>query len=230
MSIQEEGSEAPESPSGTQKDFVLFHNCIYCGGIDPFVPERCRCRKTVSEATARSLVARGEAVDLSSRRPIFNVGRAIVQVGKVLRTPRVPTLELAHFQRTTEKRRQAAKTKEPTIEQLKALVDEQCAERYQEETVRMEIYGELSQAFICSLIRKVPADEYDKQKRAQTGISILSHFQDERGSVGRDVPSIFDYEKDIEHQNEDQNEESQAEPPDEESETENQSLRTCLSN
>jgi hypothetical protein len=214
---QKARAELKEKRKTTQRDFIIFHNCIYYGGIDPFVPERCRCRKTVSEETARSLVARGEAVDLQSRLPIFEVGQAIVQVGKVLRTPRVPTLEVAHFERITQKPKQAAKTKEPTIEQLKALVDEQCAERYQEETVRMEIYGELSQAFICSLIRKVPADEYDKQKREQTGISILSHFQDERGSVGRDVPSIsFDYEKDIEEQNEDR----QAEPSDEELETE----------
>jgi len=123
-----------EKRKAAQNDFVIFHNCIYYGSIDPFVPERCRCRKSVSEETAKSLVARGEAVDLHSRLPIFNVGQAIVQVGKVLRTPRVPTLELAHFHRITKKCRQAAKTKEPTIEQLKALVDEQRAERYQEET------------------------------------------------------------------------------------------------
>jgi hypothetical protein len=104
-------------------------------------------------------------------------------------------------------------------------VDAQCAERYQEEKVRMEIYGELSQAFVCSLIREMPAEEYDRQKREQSGISILSHFQDERGSVGRDVPSMsFDYQKDIEDQDVDQNEEK---PFDEEIEQDKEDERSA---
>jgi hypothetical protein len=201
------------SVKAKQKGSVVFHSCVFYGTVDPFEPERCKCKKLVSEERAKSLINSGDAVDLETRKQLFT-GGPIIQIGRRKRTPRSATLEKSHCERITQKPRRAAKTKEPTVEQLKALVDAQCAERYQEEKVRMEIYGELSQAFVCSLIREVPADKYDEQKREQTGISILSHFQDERGSVGRDVPSIsFDYEKD----NEDQNEEKQF---DEEIETE----------
>ena len=218
--IQQGGKEisiSKLSVKAKQKGSVVFHSCVFYGTVDPFEPERCKCKKLVSEERARGLINSGDAIDLETRKQLFTSG-PIIQIGRRKRTPRSATLEKSHCERMTQKPRRAAKTKEPTVEQLKALVDAQCAERYQEEKVRMEIYGELSQAFVCSLIREVAADKYDDQKREQTGISILSHFQDERGSIGRDVPSIsFDYEKDIEDQNEDQNEEK---PFDEEIETE----------
>jgi len=172
-----------EKRKAAQKDFVIFHSCLYYGSVDPFVTERCHCRKKVSEETAKSLVAQGEAVDLDSRLPAFT-GRAIVQIGKVKRTPRVPTLEKPHCERITEKPKRSIKATEKTTEELKAAIAEDRAERFEEEKLRMEIYGELTASARRAWIVEVPADEYDAAKCRDWGRPLFTNFKDERTPAG----------------------------------------------
>src|SRR6267378_1327985 len=98
--------------AAVRSGYVLFHNCIPGGGagLDPFIPERCSCRKTVSFEKAKSFVARGEALDCETRKPFFN-DRAIVQIGKLERTPRSMTIERANCERITQDYSSKRKTK-----------------------------------------------------------------------------------------------------------------------
>src|SRR6267378_1381398 len=121
--------------AAVQSGYVLFHNCIPGGGagLDPFIPERCSCRKTVSVEKAKSLVARGEALDFETRKPFFN-DLAIVQIGKLLRTPRAMTIEKANLARATE----TYSTK--TVKEMKRAIAQDKLERAEEELLRMEHY------------------------------------------------------------------------------------------
>jgi hypothetical protein len=187
---QKAQAELKDKRKATQKDSVVFHSCLYYGGIDPFVQERCRCRKKVSEKTAKNLVAQGEAVDLDSRLPAFT-GRAIVQIGKVKRTPRVPTLEKPHCERITEKPKRSIKAKEKTTEELKAAVAEDRAERFEEEKLRMEIYGELTASARQKWIVEVDADVYDAAKRRDWGRALFTNYKEGRTAGGIDVDRIL---------------------------------------
>jgi hypothetical protein len=118
-------------------------------------------------------------------------GGAIVEVGKVKRTPRSATLEKPHCERITEKPKRSIKAKEKTTEELKAAVAEDRAERFEEEKLRMEIYGDLTAAARQKWIVEVDADVYDAAKRQSWGRPIFTNFKDERtpGGIGVDVES-----------------------------------------
>ena len=173
------------------KDSILFHNCFFGGGgeSDPFVPSRCKCRKFVSEEEAQSFIALGEAIDFETRVPAFT-GRAIVQIGKLKRTPRSATVEKAHISRLVEKPKTKANARERTLEELQAAVKQDQAERFEEEKWRLEIYGELNTEFLHSLIREVSADQYDHQEREAFGRPGIFSFEEERTSHGVDVVSL----------------------------------------
>src|SRR5260370_3869728 len=151
--------------AAVRSGYVLFHNCIPGGGagLDPFVPELCRCRKTISFEKAKSLVARGEALDFETRKQFFN-DRAIVQIGKMLRTPRSMSIEKANIQRSVE--HHSTKTKDKTIAEMKAVIEMKAvvakdkAWRDQEELERMEHYQFLTVQGMR--IVQVPADQYDE--------------------------------------------------------------------
>jgi len=163
-------------------DSVLFHNCIPGGGagLDPFVPELCRCRKTVSVEKAKSLVARGEALDFETRKPFFN-DLAIVQIGKLLRTPRAMTIEKANLARATE----TYSTK--TVKEMKRAIAQDKLERAEEELLRMEHYQFLT---VQSMrIIQVPADQFDQEKENEfwRGRCLFAPSSDERTSKSEDV-------------------------------------------
>jgi hypothetical protein len=166
-----------------QKGSVIFHSCIFYGTVDSFSSERCRCRKTVSREKAQLLVSQGQAVDLDSRSGTFT-GGPIVQVGKVKRTPRSATLEKTHCERITEKPKRSIKAKEKTLEELKAAVAEDRAERFEEEKLRLEIYGDLTASARRAWIVEVPADEYDAAKCRDWGRPLFTNFKDERTAAG----------------------------------------------
>src|SRR5258708_38898083 len=60
-------------PIQAKKNGVLFHDCIFGGGggVDPFVPARCKCRKLGSVEQANRLGARGDALDCETRTAAF---------------------------------------------------------------------------------------------------------------------------------------------------------------
>ena len=172
--------------AAVQSGYVLFHNCIPGGGagLDPFIPERCSCRKTVSFEKAKSLVARGEALDCETRKPFFN-DRSIVQIGKLLRTPRSMSIEKANIQRSVE--HHSTKTKEKTIAEMKAVVAQDKAWRDQEELERMGHYQFLT---VQSMrIVQVPADQFDQEKETEfwRGRCLFAASSDDRTSKSEDV-------------------------------------------
>jgi hypothetical protein len=173
--------------------YVLFHNCVPGGGqgLDPFVPEKCRCRKTVKVETAQNLVARGEALDFETRKPFFN-DRAIVQIGKLLRTPRAMTIERANCERITQDYSLKRKTKNKTIKDLEVAVSQDKAHRDEEEKLRMEIYNEITLETRAKWIVFVDVEEYDRAERESRG-RCLFNFADERSSVSKDVSEPRDF-------------------------------------
>ncbi len=191
--------EKRESSRSKQNGSVIFHSCIFGGGegVDPFVPERCNCRKLVSEDQAKSLIARGEALDFETRTPVFADG-AIVQIGKLLRTPRSATVEKAHVERLVGITKSKDKTlKQLSLEELQNKVQVDRALLQQEESMRLEIYGELTASARRAWIREVPAEEYDAAERQAWGRALFTNYNDERtpGGIGVDVdPSLWNGE------------------------------------
>jgi len=164
---------------------VLFHDCIFGGGggIDPFVAKRCKCRKLVSEEKAQSLIARGEALDFATRTSVF-MGGAIVQIGKLKRTGGSATVEKAHISRLVEKPQKKAKEKAKTLEELPAAVQRDKAERFEEEKLRLEIYGELTASARQACIVEVDPDVYAAAKAPDWGRPLFTNFKDERTPAG----------------------------------------------
>ncbi len=173
------------STKAKKKGSVLFHDCIFGGGggIDPFVAKRCKCRKLVSEEKAQSLIARGEALDFATRTSVF-MGGAIVQIGKLKRTGGSATVEKAHISRLVEKPQKKAKEKAKTLEELPAAVQRDKAERFEEEKLRLEIYGELTASARQACIVEVDPDVYDAAKAPDWGRPLFTNFKDERTPAG----------------------------------------------
>jgi hypothetical protein len=183
---------------------VLFHNCIPGGGLglDPFVPERCKCRMGVSEEQAKRLVSRGEAIDFTTRLPIFT-GDAIVQIGKLKRTPRAMTIEKANVERSVQ--HHTTKQEDKDIRELKAVVAEDKAWRDQEELERMDHYQALTVASMR--IVQIPEDQYDEMKANDPWRGrCLFTFSDERSSAGIDVTPFSRWDAEIEEPIEDKTE------------------------
>ncbi len=132
--------------------YILVHSCLSSIG-DKVAGEFCSCKKFVTKEEARELVSRGSAVDFESRSPLF-ANRAIV-LKHALRTPRASSLEKTHIERaftsSTEKPRQL------TAEELRVFVEQDKMDRALEERVRIDIFGELYDQTLRSLIRVVPA-------------------------------------------------------------------------
>jgi hypothetical protein len=169
-----------------KKGCVLFHDCIFGGGggLDPFVPERCNCKKTVSKEKAQSLIDRGEALDFETRTPVF-AGGAIVQIGKLLRTGRSATVEKAHVERLVGITKSKDKTlKQLSLDELQKRVQADRTMLQQEESMRLEIYGELTASARRAWIVEVPADEYDAAKCRDWGRPLFTNFKDERTPAG----------------------------------------------
>src|SRR5258708_925528 len=151
---RKELSLARRSIKAKQTGSVIFHSCLSRAEVDPFVPEHCRCRKMVSEEEAQVLVDQGAALDFASRLPMFSSG-PIIQIGKAKRTPRSTTVEKAHIIRLVQ--RKAGAKKDKTLEQLKEAVARDKAERFEEEQLRLEIYGDIQLEFLKKMIVEIPA-------------------------------------------------------------------------
>jgi hypothetical protein len=190
---EQRNTEAREKRSTKNKKngFYLLHSCL-TNGYNPFDSDRCKCRKLLTEEQANALITQGDAVDCASRLPIFSFA-PIVLIGQKKRTPRVATLERTHCERITEKPKRSIKAKEKTVEELKAAVVEDRAERFEEEKLRMEFYHELTMAARRAWIVEVPADEYDAAKCRDWGRPLFTNFKDERtqGGIGVDVHLPF---------------------------------------
>ena len=189
------------------KNSVLFHNCLFGGGggIDPFVPERCRCRKLVSKEQAQNLIDRGEALDMESRASVFT-GGPIVQIGKLLKTPRSATIEAAHSEKlvgitksyrnaptTSSFVRHHKKIRELSLEELQEKAQEHQEQIKREEASRMEFYNELTMEARRDWIVEIDADVYDAAKRRDWGRALFTNYKEGRtqGGIGIDVDRIF---------------------------------------
>ena len=190
-------ANAKRKPIQAKKNGVLFHDCVFGGGggVDPFVPERCKCKKTVSEEQAKRLIARGDALDFATRMAVFAEG-PIVQIGKLLRTPRSATIESAHISRLVETGSAIKAKSKFTDKQLRAMhdaVELEKRERAQEESMRLDIYGELTAAARREWIVQVKAEEYDAAKRRDWGRALFTNYKEGRtqGGIGIDVDRIL---------------------------------------
>jgi len=112
------------------------------------------------------------------------MGGAIVQIGKLKRTGRSATVEKAHISRLVEKPQKKAKEKAKTLEELQAAVQRDKAERFEEEKLRLEIYGELTASARQACIVEVDPDVYDAAKAPDWGRPLFTNFKDERTPAG----------------------------------------------
>jgi len=170
----------------------LLHNCL-TNAANPET-KRCFCRTRINDEEARRLIENGDAVNFDSRSPVFIEGAPLLVVGKVKKTPRSATVEQCHMERMTERASsiRATEKRQKEIEELQKAVEQDRAERKNEEAVRLEIYGELTQAERRSWIVKVPADEYDKAERSARGRAVFVSVHEERtpGGIGIDVDPV----------------------------------------
>jgi hypothetical protein len=119
-------------------------------------------------------------------------GGAIVQIGKLLRTGRSATVEKAHVARLVEKPEKKARERTKSLEELQVAVAQDKAERFEEEQLRLEIYGELTASARRAWIREVPAEEYDAAERQAWGRALFTNYKEERteGGIGIDVDNF----------------------------------------
>jgi hypothetical protein len=145
----------------------------------------------VSDEKAKRLVFRGEAVDFETRTPVFS-GGAIVQVGKLKRTPRSMTIEKANMERSVQHRTTKQEAKD--IRELKAAVEQDKAWRDQEELERMDHYQALTVASMR--IVQIPEAQYDEMQRTDPwrGRAIFAASSDDRSSISVDTSEFHIYD------------------------------------
>jgi hypothetical protein len=147
---------------------IQVHSCL--GNIaDKVASDFCACKKFVSKSRASELVSKGLAVDFETRMPMF-VNRDIV-LKKSLRTPRAATIDRVQIQQAWAS--ESIKPIERSPEELRQFIAEDKQARAYEERVRIEIYNELTQETWQSLIRIVPAEEYDALKASQIDSPVI---------------------------------------------------------
>jgi hypothetical protein len=92
-----------------------------------------------------------------------------------------------------EKPEKKGRERTKTLEELQAAVQQDKAERFEEEKLRLEIYGELTASARRAWIVEVPADEYDAAKDRDWGRALFTNYKEGRtqGGIGIDVDRIF---------------------------------------
>jgi hypothetical protein len=172
----------PESMDGS-----VLHTCL-ANALDPVKPS-CRCKKQITDDEGKSLVAKGGAVNFKTRLALFVVGDPILLVGRSLRTPRSATIERSHIEKSLSVNEAKQRA---DFQELKARQAETQRLLEEEWEARMDVYGELNQEFLKSLIVEVPAERFDRERAEAFGRPGIFSFVEERGSVGRDVLTDFD--------------------------------------
>ena len=124
----------------------------------------CVCRKMVTEERARKWILQGRAeyvIMYDDKRP-YHDSNKICMVGKATKTPRGATIEASHIEMAYVMNR-------------KESID------------RIEEYGRINRAAIQSLVREVPADEFDEGDDHDYGIPVLYVPGNQRtaGGIGK---------------------------------------------
>ena len=125
----------------------------------------CVCRKMVTEEKARKWILQGRAeyvIMYDDKRP-YHDSNKICMVGKATKTPRGATIEASHIEMAYVMKR-------------KESID------------RIEEYGRINRSAIQSLVREVPADEFDKAREEDYRVPVLWWTgEDERtaGGIGK---------------------------------------------
>lgn len=129
---------------------IRVHTC-YNADLVEKPPDKCSCRKFVTRAVAEEFIGEGLATYLTGydRPKLYTDLKQICMIGRRKRTPRASTIERPHLERAY------------------------LFGGDQEERLRIEEYGALTKATWDELIVFVDADEFDKQKELDYGISIL---------------------------------------------------------
>jgi hypothetical protein len=172
---------------------VLVHSCLSDAKHDQFVVG-CICRKTVSREDSFDLIKKGECISLTTREYQFD-GGPIIYVGGHSKTPRAATIEANHIlygvgsmAPSSKKKR---KTETRSIEELLKLRDEERASLAEEARCRWEEFHRLDTEMRQSLIREIPAEEYDSTRRNQWGRqwfgSVGINSERTEGGVGVDA-------------------------------------------
>jgi hypothetical protein len=196
----------------------LLHACL-SNVLDPAKPH-CVCKMRLSDEQARRMVAKGEAVSFDNRTSEYFEGAALLVTGKNLKFPRAATIERPHIERLVDDHSSKNKKKDQSVEALQKAVDEDRAMRAEEESLRLEIYGELTMKAWQQLIVEVPADQYDQEEREARGRCLFANYTDERteGGIGvrvylcsqeeeiEDVESVVDETNETDSEVEIQNE------------------------
>jgi hypothetical protein len=188
---EERKAANPKTTTGS-----ILHQCL-SNALDAAIP--CKCRKRISDEDAKKLVAKGGAVDYTTRAAVFVDGQPLLITGKHLKFPRAATIERPHAERATQDLftiKGKVRVKERTIEEMQKAIVQDKLERAEEELLRMDIYQALSVE--AMRIVQVPAEQYDEMKANdpwrgrcpwENGIGIA----DERSSVSKDVSEPRDF-------------------------------------
>jgi hypothetical protein len=144
---------------------VLVHSCLSDAKHDQFVVGGCVCRKTVTKEDSFDLIKKGECISLTTREYQFD-GGPIIYVSGHSKTPRAPTIEANHILYgvgSMAPSKKKSKTQTRAIEELLQLREEERASLAEEARVRWDEYHRLDVAAFQSLIREIPAGEYDRR-------------------------------------------------------------------
>lgn len=154
---------------GREHGFVAVHTCI--GNVhDRTFDDFCDCKKWIKRRDAALLVSQGIAVDWESRAPIFSNRAIVLKMSAGGKTPRSSMIEKVHIERSWLPPGVRARG----IAEIEASLAEDRALWSEEERLRIDIFGELYDQTLSSLIRLVPAEEYDRLEREQRGVPVIS--------------------------------------------------------
>ncbi len=173
-----------ELKSAEVVEYVVIHRCVSpeldLGDVPDFT--KCGCLEQLSEKEIKARVDRGEIVWIGDGKM-----KHACYSSKLLRAPRVQTIERAHIERAyaTNELRRSSLDYEATM----AAGEREEASVAQTERARIEYYAHITKDSWLKLIREVPAEEYDRVEAEQRGRQWLGSIRGDvrdKGSIGRD--------------------------------------------
>ena len=176
------GKEVPTAPTGS-----LIHSC-HSADLNEPLPLKCSCRKRVNDDQLKQMIRDSEVIEIFGRPGEY------CYTGRRKKTPRTPTIEKSHIERSVATGR--PKERQLTQEQIDELLRERKERELafdEEARVRWDVYAELSKQAWDAITVAVPEIHDQWSGRA----IFVGLREDERSSVGKTVdreyvPEIFD--------------------------------------
>lgn len=179
----------------------IVHTCI-SSEFDNFNEAKCNCRLRLSDSKIERLFQENGARNLNpDHRQSMAWDRSDVFItGKLVHTPRVPTIERSHIFRGIQcppqkpaKAKERGKTQTPEeakseYEDLQRRIKQDELERSEEARLRWETWAELQAEWLKSITIEIPETEWvasEKASRGDLACRTLLHVE-ERSSAGTD--------------------------------------------